>query len=50
MRMYDILAKKRDGGILTDEQIQFFIDGYVSGAIPVSYTHLSFATRAAAKS
>ena len=34
MRMYDILAKKRDGGILTDEQIQFFIDGYVSGAIP----------------
>ncbi|OUO76346.1 thymidine phosphorylase [Anaeromassilibacillus sp. An250] len=32
--MYDILAKKRDGGILTDEQIQFFIDGYVSGAIP----------------
>ena len=34
MRMYDILAKKRDGGILTDVQIQFFIDGYVSGAIP----------------
>lgn len=34
MRMYDILAKKRDGGILTDEEIQFFIDGYVSGAIP----------------
>nr|WP_207738249.1 MULTISPECIES: pyrimidine-nucleoside phosphorylase [Anaeromassilibacillus] len=32
--MYDILAKKRDGGILTDEEIQFFIDGYVSGAIP----------------
>ena len=34
MRRYDILAKKRDGGILTDEEIQFFIDGYVSGAIP----------------
>ena len=34
MRMYDLLAKKRDGGILTDEEIQFFIDGYVSGAIP----------------
>lgn len=34
MRMYDILAKKRDGEILTDREIQFFIDGYVSGAIP----------------
>ncbi|WP_457942683.1 pyrimidine-nucleoside phosphorylase [Caproiciproducens sp. LBM24188] len=34
MRMYDIIAKKRDGGELTDEEIQFFIDGYVRGEIP----------------
>ncbi len=34
MRMYDIIRKKRDGGILTDEEIGFFIDGYVKGDIP----------------
>lgn len=34
MRMYDVIAKKRDGGTLTDEEIQFFIDGYVRGDIP----------------
>lgn len=34
MRMYDIIAKKRDGGTLSDEEIQFFIDGYVHGEIP----------------
>ncbi|MCH4239618.1 MAG: pyrimidine-nucleoside phosphorylase [Oscillospiraceae bacterium] len=34
MRMYDIIAKKRDGGVLTDEEIQFFITGYVNGEIP----------------
>ncbi|TGJ75627.1 pyrimidine-nucleoside phosphorylase [Caproiciproducens galactitolivorans] len=34
MRMYDIIAKKRDGGELSDEEIQFFINGYVSGEIP----------------
>ncbi|QEY35882.1 pyrimidine-nucleoside phosphorylase [Caproiciproducens galactitolivorans] len=32
--MYDIIAKKRDGGELSDEEIQFFINGYVSGEIP----------------
>jgi pyrimidine-nucleoside phosphorylase len=32
--MYDIIAKKRDGGVLTDEEIQFFITGYVNGEIP----------------
>ena len=34
MRMYDIISKKRDGGELTEEEIQFFIDGYVKGEIP----------------
>ena len=34
MRMYDVIAKKRDGGTLSDEEIQFFIDGYVHGEIP----------------
>lgn len=34
MRMYDIITKKRDGGELSPEEIQFFIDGYVSGEIP----------------
>lgn len=34
MRMYDIISKKRDGGELSPEEIQFFIDGYVKGEIP----------------
>ena len=34
MRMYDIIKRKRDGGELSDEEISFFIDGYVSGEIP----------------
>ena len=34
MRMYDIIAKKRDGGELTEEEIKFFIRGYVAGEIP----------------
>ena len=34
MRMYDIIRKKRDGGILSDAEIQWFIDGYVKGEIP----------------
>ncbi|HCA72177.1 MAG TPA: thymidine phosphorylase [Ruminococcaceae bacterium] len=32
--MYDIIAKKRDGGTLSNEEIQFFITGYVKGDIP----------------
>lgn len=32
--MYDIIAKKRDGGELSEQEIQFFIDGYVKGDIP----------------
>ncbi len=34
MRMYDIIRKKRDGGELSTEEINFFIEGYVAGSIP----------------
>ena len=34
MRMYDIIKKKRDGGALSKEEIDFFIKGYVNGSIP----------------
>lgn len=34
MRMYDIIAKKRDGGTLDQEELHFAIDGYVAGEIP----------------
>jgi len=34
MRAVDLLIKKRDGGELTEEEIQFFIRGYVRGEIP----------------
>lgn len=34
MRMVDIITKKRDGNELTDEEITFFVNGYVEGKIP----------------
>ncbi|MBP1969664.1 pyrimidine-nucleoside phosphorylase [Virgibacillus natechei] len=34
MRMYDIIEKKRDGHSLTQEEIQFFIEGYTNNEIP----------------
>lgn len=34
MRMYDIIQKKRNGGSLSNAEIDFFIDGYVRGEIP----------------
>ncbi len=34
MRMYDIILKKRNGGELTKEEIDFFITGYTKGEIP----------------
>ena len=34
MRMYDIILKKRNGGELTREEIDFFIKGYTEGSIP----------------
>ncbi len=34
MRMYDIILKKRNGGELTGEEIDFFVEGYTKGEIP----------------
>ena len=34
MNPVDIIVKKRDGGELTTAEVQFFIDGFVTGAIP----------------
>jgi len=34
MRMYDIIAKKRDGAELTFEEIKHFVTGYCDGRIP----------------
>lgn len=34
MRISDIIIKKRDGGTLTNEEIQFFVNGYTAGDIP----------------
>ena len=34
MRMVELIEKKRDGGSLTTEEINFFIQGYTDGTIP----------------
>ncbi|WP_439443401.1 pyrimidine-nucleoside phosphorylase [Listeria aquatica] len=34
MRMIDVIDHKRNGGELTDEEIQFFVDGVVNETIP----------------
>ncbi|MCR5484406.1 MAG: thymidine phosphorylase [Clostridiales bacterium] len=34
MRAYDIIKTKRDGGVLTDAEISYFINGYTKGDIP----------------
>ncbi|MCQ2743075.1 MAG: pyrimidine-nucleoside phosphorylase [Bacilli bacterium] len=34
MRMVDIIEKKRDGGSLSKEEIDFFVQGYAKGEIP----------------
>ena len=34
MRTADIIMKKRNGGILSEEELRFFIDGYSCGEIP----------------
>lgn len=34
MRMYDIIMKKRNGGKLLPEEIDFFVEGYTKGEIP----------------
>lgn len=33
-RMVDIIEKKRDGEVLSKEEISFFVDGYTAGTIP----------------
>ena len=34
MRMVDLIEKKRDGGVLTDDEIRFIIQGFTDGSIP----------------
>ena len=34
MRMVDIIAKKRDGGVLSEQEFRFLIEGYTNGEIP----------------
>ena len=34
MRIYDIIAKKRDGFPLSQEEIRFFVERYTQGEIP----------------
>lgn len=34
MRMVDVIDAKRNGQTLTDDQLQFFVDGVVDGSIP----------------
>ena len=34
MRISDIIIKKRDGGVLTKDEIEFFVNGYTAGEIP----------------
>lgn len=34
MRMVDVIDQKRNGGALSDEQLQFFVDGVVDGSLP----------------
>ena len=34
MRMYDLIARKKHGEKLTEEEIAFMVDGYVKGEIP----------------
>lgn len=34
MNMYDIIYKKREGGALAKEEIEFFVNGYTEGTIP----------------
>ena len=34
MRMYDIIAKKRDGGTLDRKELEFAVNGFVKGDVP----------------
>ena len=34
MRMYDMIAKKRDGGTMTRAELEYIVGGFVDGSIP----------------
>ena len=34
MRMYDLITKKRNGGVLSPEEIAYMVEGYTKGDIP----------------
>ena len=34
MRMYDLILKKREGGCLTESEINYIVKGYTQGSIP----------------
>lgn len=34
MRMYDMIMKKRNGGVHTEEEIRYIVEGFTSGEIP----------------
>lgn len=34
MRMYDLIMKKRNGGVISDDEIAFMVKGYTNGEIP----------------
>ncbi|MGZ4122620.1 MAG: pyrimidine-nucleoside phosphorylase, partial [Tumebacillaceae bacterium] len=34
MRMYDIIHKKRDGELLTQQEIEYVINGFTDGSVP----------------
>ena len=34
MRMYDLIMKKRNGGTLTKEEIEYMVQGFTKGEIP----------------
>ena len=34
MRMYDVIEKKADGGVLNTDEMQFFVEGLCSGQVP----------------
>ena len=34
MRMYDLIVKKKRGGVMSDEEIKFAVDGFTKGEIP----------------
>lgn len=36
MRIYDLIAKKRDGGTYTREELEAIVNGFVSGRWPIT--------------